>query len=572
MIRLICNSLCIFTVLAVTPMSGHAQVDYDHLAPTPPMGWNSWNAFHKDIDEVKIRAIADAMVKSGMREAGYRYLVLDDAWMADRRDEEGRLQGDPDRFPSGMKALGDYIHGRGLQYGLYECRATKTCQGLPGLLGHERQDIDTFAAWGVDYLKIDSCFAELNGRLSSQDYALLKRCIIASGRPMVLSISDFGQGAWAWGGAELAHLWRTSGDIYPFMQSVYNHADSSAGDLMIHPAFNGLWQFAGPGHWNDPDMLEVGNLKTAAEDKVHFSLWCILAAPLMAGNDLRNMTDTTRAILTAKEVIQVNQDPRGVQGYKVFDDGDHEVYNKPLCDGTTAVLLLNKGKTVADVQVTWDQLGLRGAQPVRDLWARKDLGTFATGFTATNLQRHEHRLLKVGTPGAPLVRTPPPLPPERYTVTRKGTTYLSDLCCIWKNGPIPLSDRTAHNTPIVLSGTVFKKGLGCTAASKVMYQLNGVAGRFQSTVGLDEDAPDDATGRFRVWHEDHFGRAVLFDSGPMHKGDAPQAVDVSVAHVNCLLLTFENAQGRRSKVQGLTGVWADARVIATNLANSANHK
>ncbi|MDH4158330.1 MAG: glycoside hydrolase family 27 protein, partial [candidate division Zixibacteria bacterium] len=364
------------------------------LALTPPMGWNSWNAFEKEIDEDKIRAIADAMVSSGMRDAGYTYLVLDDAWMAKERDQDGRLVADQKKFPSGMKAIGDYIHSKGLKYGIYQDRGKLTCQQLPGSFGHERIDIETFAQWGVDYIKMDSCFAENNRRMSSEDYALYRKFIKATGRPIVLSISDFGNGAWAWGGKESAQLWRTSNDIYPWMGSIYACAETSAGDRAIHPAFNGLWQFAGPGHWNDPDMLQVGNLKGMDEDRkeiadrAHFSLWCILAAPLMAGNDLRTMSDKVRKVLTAPEVIAVNQDRRGIQGYKVFDDGDCEAYNKPLSDGTTAVLLLNKGREKTDITVHWDKIGLSGAQPVRDLWAREALGEFKDSFTARELGRH----------------------------------------------------------------------------------------------------------------------------------------------------------------------------------------
>jgi alpha-galactosidase len=184
------------------------------LAMTPPMGWNSWNCFEKDIDEKKIQAIADAMVSSGMRDAGYTYLVLDDAWMAKKRDKDGRLVAEPKKFPSGMKAIGDYIHSKGLKYGIYEDRGKMTCQQLPGSFGHERIDMETFAQWGVDYIKMDSCFAENNGRMSSKDYALYRKWIKAAGRPIVLSISDFGNGAWAWGGKESAQLWRTSNDIY----------------------------------------------------------------------------------------------------------------------------------------------------------------------------------------------------------------------------------------------------------------------------------------------------------------------------------------------------------------------
>ncbi|MHC4118951.1 MAG: NPCBM/NEW2 domain-containing protein [Planctomycetota bacterium] len=527
----------------------------DELALTPPMGWNSWNAFEADIDEQKIRQIADAMVDSGMRDAGYTYLVLDDGWMASRRDGQGNLVADPNKFPSGMKAIGDYIHSKGLKFGIYEDRGHSTCQQLPGSFEHEQADMSTFASWGVDYIKMDSCFAESNGRLSTEDYAIYRDCITNTGRPIVLSISDFGNGAWAWGGKETAQLWRTSNDIYPWMDSVYACADTSAGDRSIHPAFNGLWQFAGPGHWNDPDMLQVGNLKSNIEDRAHFSLWCILAAPLMAGNDLRSMSESVRDILTAPEVIAVNQDPRGIQGYKVHDDGDREVYNKPLADGTTAVLLLNKGREPADITVTWEMIGLSGRRKVRNLWAQKDIGVFSHSFTAYGLAQHGHMLIKVGSPGPPLP-APKPVPPEEYMVTKNDATYLSDLYYIWRRGNVPRDDKNFNGDTIVIDGIEFGKGLGCKGNSRVMYKLNGKALRFKTTVGLDDSYEGSEMGRFRIYNEDFFGNRVLFDSGKMEQGASPKAVDLDVTGVDCLLLSFEG--------KDVPGNWADARAIASS--------
>ncbi|MCP4456158.1 MAG: alpha-galactosidase, partial [Planctomycetes bacterium] len=385
-----------------------AEALYNGLAESPPMGWNSWNIFHGDIDEEKIRGIADQLVETGMRDAGYTYLVLDDGWMADRRAPDGTLLADPNKFPSGMKALGEYIHSKGLKYGIYQDRGHSTCMRLPGSFGYEQMDMNLFAEWGVDYLKLDSCYAEINGRPSSEDFGVYKAAIIKTGRPMILSMANYTDPSWAWGGDEIGHLWRTSFDIGPHMGSVYYCMDTSAGDIVIHPEFNGLWQFAGPGHWNDPDMLQVGNMKSDIENRTHFGLWCILAAPLMAGNDLRNMSDAVRDILTHEEVLGINQDPRGIQGYKVYDNGDHEIFNKPLADGKTAVLLLNRGSEPADVTVTWDQINLKGRQKVRDLWQGKDLGKFKGGYTAAKLKPHEHVLLKIGSKGKPL---PGPTPP-----------------------------------------------------------------------------------------------------------------------------------------------------------------
>jgi len=541
----------------IAPIIRAASCSNDNiLAPTPPMGWNSWNAFEKDIDENKIKTIADIMVSSGMRDAGYKYLVIDDAWMAAERKENGELVADSTKFPGGMKAIGNYIHSKGLKYGIYECRGYVTCQNLPGSFEHEQIDMNSFAGWGVDYIKMDACYAAKNGRLSTEDFAIYSDAIKNTGRPMVFSISDFGQGAWAWGGKNYAQLWRTSGDIYPFIKSVYRCAETSGGAGSSHPAFNGLWQFAGPGHWNDPDMLQIGNLKNVAEDKVHFSLWCMLAAPIMAGNDLRVMSDTVKNILLAKEVIEVNQDSRAQQGYKIVNQDSIEIYNKPLSDGTTAVLLLNKGKTKTDVTIKWEQLGLKGKQKVRDLWEQKDLGTFKGSFTAAHMGQHEHMLIKVGKVGSDLLPGPTPVSPEKYTVTKSGTSYLSDLYYIMKEFNHPVSDKNYQGEILQLNGTSYEKGLGCKSKSVMMYKLDGKADRFKAIVILDEASPDDKTGKFRVLNEDKFGGRAIFDSGQIKKSEDPIEVDIDVKGLDFILLEFTG--------KGVFGNWVDAKVIVNN--------
>lgn len=527
----------------------------NELARTPPMGWNSWNAFHGDIGEQKIRGIADAIVESGMRDAGYTYLVIDDGWMADKRDSEGKLTADPNKFPSGIKALSDYIHSKGLKFGLYQDRGHLTCMRLPGSFGHEQVDMDTFAAWGVDYIKLDSCYAEINGRKSSDDFGVFKECIVKTGQPMILSMANYIDPSWAWDGQSIGHLWRTSFDIGPRMGSVYYCAGTTAGDIVIHPAFNGLWQFAGPGHWNDPDMLQVGNLKTDIENRTHFGLWCILAAPLMAGNDLRSMSDSTRDILTAQEVLEVNQDPRGVQGYKVYDDSGREIYNKPLQDGTTAVLLLNKNSERASITVTWDMIGLSGRQKVRDLWQRKDLGHYSGSFTAEDLPQHGHMLLKIGSKGKPLA-TPNPVPLEKYAVTQEGTTYLSDLYYIWKSGNAPRYDKSFAGDAIVMNGTIHDKGFGCKATSKIMFKLNRNADRFKAVIGIDPSYQGEEAVSFKLRDEDPIGPdSVLYDSGKMGKDTPAKIVDVDVRGIDCLILAIEGKQA--------LGNWANAHVLVS---------
>ena len=541
-------------VLAVDKKDDDPEAAYNSLAMTPPMGWNSWNIFHGNIDEKKIKQIADAMVSSGMKHAGYTYLVLDDGWMADKRNDEGKLVADPEKFPSGMKSLGNYIHSKGLKFGIYQDRGHSTCMKLPGSFQHEQVDMNTFAEWGVDYMKLDSCYAEINGRSSSKDFSVYKECILKTGRPMMLSMANYTDPSWAWEDQEIGHLWRTSFDIGPSIGSVYHCADTSAGDVVIHPAFNGLWQFAGPGHWNDPDMLQVGNIKADIENKTHFALWCILAAPLMAGNDLRNMSETVRTILTSEEVININQDPRGIQGYKVSDDGDHEIYNKPLSDGTTAVLLLNKGQAGADITVKWENIGLKGRHEVRDLWKRKDLGVFHDSYTAHDLAQHEHVLLKIGSIGTPIPAAAP-VPLEKYAVMYKRSTCLSNLYYIWRYGNVPVYNKTFEGEPIVIDGTTYDKGFGFKATSKIMFKLDCNADRFKAVIGLDASCGGDEVAVFRVRNEDPIGPdSILYDSGEMTKDSPSKVIDIDVKNIDCLILSLE---GKKA-----LGNWGGIDVVA----------
>jgi alpha-galactosidase len=552
--RRLIQRVVFFAALGILSAPAYVDAQDTGLALTPPMGWNSWNAFEAKIDEEKIRQIADLMVSSGMRDAGYTYLVLDDGWMAKERDSAGNLQADPVKFPSGMKAIGDYIHSKGLKYGIYECRGIKTCQGLPGSFKHEQADMTSFASWGVDYIKLDACYAEKNGLLTTDHLRLFHECISNTGRPMILSISDFGNGAWAWGGERFGQLWRTSYDIYPWIESVYHCGNTSGGDGTSHPGFNGLWQFAGPGHWNDPDMLQVGNLKNETENRAHFSLWCMLAAPLMAGCDLRTMSDTTLRIFTAREVIAVNQDPRGHQGYKVFDRDSVEVYSKPLSDGTAAVLLLNKGSRPADAAVIWEQLGLKGSQPVRDLWQMKDLGSFSSSYRVKGLKQNECIMIRVGKPGGKPLPGPAPAPLEKYSITKSGITRLGDIWYIMKSGDAPVSGKSHAGGPLKIAGTEYPVGFGCKTESRIMYKLNGKASRFQAWAGIDDAYAGEEKARFRVLNEDAFGNRVLFDSGKIGRGIPAVRIDIDVTGLEFILLEFQGKE--------VIGNWIDPLIIA----------
>ncbi len=356
------------------------QIHRDSLALTPPMGWNSWNKFACNVDETLIKQIADSMVSSGMRDAGYKYIIIDDCWQIGR-DKNGNIIPDPKRFPSGMKALADYIHSKGLKFGIYSDAGTATCQGRPGSRGYEFQDARQYAAWGVDYLKYDWCNTDSQDALAS--YSTMNKALLATGRPIVFSICEWGQHKpWLWGKG-IGNLWRTTGDIQDCWDCKRNWG--GMGFTHILDLQNGLASYAGPGHWNDPDMLEVGNGGlTLTESKAHFSLWCILAAPLIAGNDIRSMSKDIRDILTNKEVIAVDQDSLGKEGTKVSDDGDHEVWSKELSDGSRAVVLFNRGGTEARMTVNWTDIGYPNHlnASVRDLWQKKNLGDFRGSFSA----------------------------------------------------------------------------------------------------------------------------------------------------------------------------------------------
>jgi alpha-galactosidase len=356
------------------------------LALTPPMGWNSWNKFACNVSEDLLRQTADAMVKSGMKDAGYQYVIVDDCWQV-KRDKDGNIIPDARRFPSGMKALGDYIHGLGLKFGIYSDTGTRTCQGRPGSRGYEFQDARQYAAWGADYVKYDWCNTSTQDALTS--YALMRQALDATGRPMVFSICEWGKNKpWLWGQEAGGNLWRTTDDIEDRWQGPHKWprgACCSYGVLDILDMEVGLESYAGPGHWNDPDMLEVGNGgMTETEYRSHFSLWAMLAAPLIAGNDLRSMTPAIHDILTNREVIAVDQDALGREGRRVAKNGDLEVWAKQLKDGSRAVVLLNRGSSPQEIKVSWEQLGYPAhlSAAVRDLWAHKDLGKFTGTFSA----------------------------------------------------------------------------------------------------------------------------------------------------------------------------------------------
>jgi alpha-galactosidase len=356
------------------------------LALTPPMGWNSWNKFACDNNEQTVRATADAMVASGMRDAGYQYVVIDDCWQTSR-DANGVIVADAQKFPSGIKALADYVHSRGLKFGIYSDAGRLTCGGRPGSQGHEYQDAITYARWGVDYLKYDWC--NTGDRNAEEAYAVMADALRSSGRPIVFSMCEWGTAKpWLWA-KNVGNLWRTTGDIFDSFSTKDPKRDWAHTVVGIADLTEPLWPYAGPGHWNDPDMLEVGNGgMTPTEYQSHFSLWAMMAAPLIAGNDVAHMDAATRAILLNREVIAVDQDALGRQGHRVAKQGDSEVWVKPLSNGATAILLFNRGEAPARIEATGDQLGAAAiGGGVRDLWAHKDLGRWR-GSIGANVAPH----------------------------------------------------------------------------------------------------------------------------------------------------------------------------------------
>lgn len=353
------------------------------LALTPPMGWNSWNKFACNVNEKIVRDTADAIAANGMRDAGYQYVVIDDCWHGPR-DASGFITADPQRFPSGIKALSDYVHARGLKFGIYSDAGRLTCGGRPGSQGHEYQDALTYARWGVDYLKYDWC--NTGDRNAKEAYAVMADALRSSGRAIVFSMCEWGTAKpWLWA-RNVGNLWRTTGDIWDSFATKDKEHDWAHPVLEIVDLNEPLWPYAGPGHWNDADMLEVGNGgMTPAEYRAHFSLWAMMASPLMAGNDVAHMDEVTRSILLNKEVIAVDQDPLGVQGRRIARDGNAEVWVKPLAGGGKALLVLNRGDQPLTIRATAEQLGLpASARPrVRDLWAHRELARWSGAIAAT---------------------------------------------------------------------------------------------------------------------------------------------------------------------------------------------
>jgi alpha-galactosidase len=381
----------------------------DLLALTPPMGWNSWNTFTDQLCDSLVRQIADSMVSNGMRDLGYQYVNIDDFWQLVDRDVKGNIQINRDKFPKGIRAVADYLHSKGLKLGIYSDAAGLTCGGVAGSFGHEEQDARDFAAWGVDLLKYDYCHAPDDKETAINRYTRMAEALKKTNRSIVFSVCEWGQREpWTWAAGIGGNYWRTTWDIRnAWNRDIYDAEHNSI--MQITDINAPLADHASPGHWNDPDMLVIGiyddpravvNVAgakgcTDEEYRSHMSLWCLMASPLLCGNDIRNMNQVTKDILLNPEIIAVNQDPLGKQAKKVRDDGDVEVFAKPMADGSWAVGLLNrKDSAEIPVRISWNELGIEGGWMVRDLWDHRVLGNYS-GYFEKPVLPHQCAVIRI---------------------------------------------------------------------------------------------------------------------------------------------------------------------------------
>lgn len=391
-------------VLLLIGVNINAQ-KFEGLALTPPMGWNSWNTFGTDINEALVKDIANKFDELGLKDVGYEYIVLDDGWMSKERDVNGNLVADPQKFPSGMKALADYVHSKGLKFGLYNCAGDKTCAGYPGSRGNQYQDARLYASWGVDFLKYDWCNAEKINAESA--YITMRDAIKAAKRPMVFSICEWGDNEpWVWA-EKVGHTWRVTGDIINCWDCEVGHGTwSSSGIWKIINMRKEIRKAAGPGHWNDYDMMEVGNGMSNAEDRSHFAMWCMLSSPLIMGNDLRTASSETIKTLTNTEVIAVNQDELGIQGFRFTNENNIEIWIKPLANDEWAITFINMSDEQISIDFDWikheigDNLNNRMLKvkdqnyKIRDLFNHKNMGDTSVNLKA-KIDSHDVLMIRL---------------------------------------------------------------------------------------------------------------------------------------------------------------------------------
>jgi alpha-galactosidase len=539
------GAVALTSVVAVVATAQPSAALENGLARTPPMGFNNWNttACRPVFNEAMVKGIADIFVSSGLKAAGYQYVNIDDCWAEPQRNAAGNLVPHRTRFPNGIKAVADYVHSKGLKFGIYTSAGTKTCNrdgGFPGGLDHEQQDANLFASWGVDYLKYDNCNNQ--GRDAIQRYTRMRDALKATGRPIVYSLCEWGRSepkVWTWG-ANVGNLWRTTGDI----------SDNWARMVSLLKQNEKLAQYAGPGHWNDPDMLEVGNGgMTTTEYRTHFSLWAIMAAPLLIGSDIRSASSTTMSILLNKDVIDVDQDALGKQGVLVKRTGGGlAVYAKPLANGDYAVALFNETGATATISTSAAEIGFGGASSynLRDLWSKATRTT--TGAISASVPSHGTVMYRVSKVGG---QTPPPA----------GTSQLSDLSPTASvNGWGPVErDRSNGERPagdgrtLTIQGTTYAKGLGTHAISEISYYLGGRCSTVQADVGVDDEKGDRGSVVFQIFS----GATKVADSGTMTGTMAAKRLTADVSGGTSLRLVVTDAG---DGINYDHGDWANPRV------------
>jgi alpha-galactosidase len=505
----------------------------DGGAPTPPMGWNSWNHLFCNVNDQAVRAAADAIVNTGMQDAGYQYVNIDDCWQLADRTDAGAVQPDPVAFPNGIAAVADYVHSKGLKLGIYSDRGTNTCQMRAGSQGFEAQDALAYASWGVDYLKYDNCYVSLDMKTQ---YQTMQAALAATNRPIVFSICSWEFDEWELGTGQ---LWRTGKDIQASWLPMAGASPSTDGSVMTSLKYNAnLAAYAGPNGWNDPDMLEVANGMSFTEDQSHFTMWAMMAAPLLAGNDLTNLDTGTKRILLNKEVIALDQDALGLQGAPVRIDGDlvntdSEVWAKPLnASGTRAVVLLNAGTSSQDISFKFTEVGLSpGTAQIRDLWKNTDLGPSTDSYTASAVPSHGVVALKLT--GA----TEPAIP--------IGTAWLSDVTWTYAaNGLGPVEKDTSvgaskagDGKTLTLQGMTYAKGLGVAGGSALIYRLGKVCTNFSADVGID----DETVGKGSVVFHVIVDGVEKFNSNTVTAATAVQHVSVDLTGASRMRLLVTDA-------------------------------
>ncbi|WP_436495000.1 NPCBM/NEW2 domain-containing protein [Actinokineospora sp. HUAS TT18] len=549
-------------VVVSTSASATAPVPGNTLAATPPMGWNSWNKFKCDIDEAKIKSAADAMVSSGMAAAGYKYVNIDDCWAERDRDANGNLVPHRTAFPNGIKAVADYIHSKGLKVGIYSSAGDRTCTGRPnegqqpGSIGFEQKDADQWASWGIDLLKYDNC-GNRQGKSNLERYTAMGNALRNTGRDIVYSLCNWGEvdpiggGPYIFGPTVRGNLWRTTFDISDNWGVVVSLLDQQ----------KGLEPFAKVGGWNDPDMLEVGNgNQTETEYRSHFSLWAVLNAPLIAGNDLAAMTPGIKAILTNPDMIAVNQDWGGSQGRLLRDYGNGtQVWGKPMADGSVVAVLFNRNTATTTVSTTAAEIGLGGSSSygLKDLWSKAT--TTSTGAISASVAGHGVVVFKVSRAGS------------TAAAPAAGTHQLGDLAWLASSnswGPVERNTSNGESAagdgkPLNIGGTAYAKGLGAHTDSAVHVYLGNACQRFEAKVGIDAESGTNGSARFQV-----YGDGVLLAYTDVLKGGAP-AVTMSVPTKGYRTLELRATDGRDGNGYDHAD-WADAKITCAAPSNGSH--